>query len=81
MSVARRLVTIDVVSDAICPWCFVGKRRLAAALATLPRDIDTEIRWRPFFLDPTLPVGGVDKMSHYISKFGKARIEGMIPQI
>ena len=77
---ARRAITIDIVSDAICPWCLVGKRRLAAALKTLP-NVKATIRWRPFFLDPTLPLNGVDKMSHYISKFGKARIDSILPQM
>jgi predicted DsbA family dithiol-disulfide isomerase len=75
-----RRVTIDVVSDAICPWCFVGKRRLEAAVRALP-DITATVRWRPFFLDATLPASGVDKMSHYIEKFGRARIDAMIPMM
>jgi predicted DsbA family dithiol-disulfide isomerase len=75
---ARRAVTIDIVSDVICPWCFVGKRRLAAALASLP-DVDATVRWRPFLLDASLPAGGVDKMAHYARKFGAARVAAMIP--
>ncbi|SUW18123.1 DSBA oxidoreductase [Brucella abortus] len=47
-------ITIDVVSDVVCPWCFLGRKRLEAALASLP-DVEAEIRWRPFQLDPTLP--------------------------
>jgi predicted DsbA family dithiol-disulfide isomerase len=79
-SIVRRTVTIDIVSDAICPWCYVGKRRLAAALATLP-NVDASIRWRPFYLDPSLPVTGVDKMTHYIKKFGRERVNDIIPKM
>jgi predicted DsbA family dithiol-disulfide isomerase len=75
---ARIAVTIDIVSDVICPWCYVGSRRLAAALAALPQ-IDATIRWRPFFLDPTLPAAGVDKLAHYYQKFGRARVDAMVP--
>ena len=47
-------LTLDVVSDVVCPWCYVGKRRLEKALALVP-DIPTEIRWRPYQLAPELP--------------------------
>jgi predicted DsbA family dithiol-disulfide isomerase len=75
-----RAVTIDIISDAICPWCFVGKRRLERALASLPH-IDAQIRWRPFFLDPSIPDGGVDKMTSYVAKFGRARVDAMLPMM
>jgi len=77
---ARRVVSIDIVSDAICPWCYVGSRRLAAALRLLP-DVAAAVRWRPFFLDRTLPAGGVDKLEHYYKKFGRARVDAMVPQM
>ena len=51
---------IDVVSDVICPWCFLGKRRLDAALAMVP-EAKVFIRWRPFMLDPTIPPEGLDR--------------------
>ncbi len=51
---ATRKITIDVVSDVVCPWCFLGRKRLEAALAMVP-DVEAEVRWRPFQLDPTLP--------------------------
>ena len=47
---------IDVVSDVMCPWCYIGKRRLETAIAGT--DLALDIRWRPFQLDPTLPPGG-----------------------
>ena len=60
---------IDVVSDTICPWCFIGKRRLARALAERP-DIEFDVRWRAFRLDPTIPPEGVDRRAYLKAKFG-----------
>jgi len=54
---ASKEITVDVVSDAVCPWCFVGQKRLDKAVASLP-DIDVSISWRPFQLDPTIPPEG-----------------------
>jgi predicted DsbA family dithiol-disulfide isomerase len=59
---------IDVVSDAVCPWCFVGKRRLEAALAR-SGDSDVSVRWRPYQLDPTIPVGGLERRAYMRAKF------------
>lgn len=63
-------VTVDVVSDVMCPWCYVGKRRLEAALAALPDEISVGVRWRPFQLDPTLPKTGKDRRAYLEEKFG-----------
>jgi predicted DsbA family dithiol-disulfide isomerase len=60
---------IDVVSDTICPWCFIGKRRLARALAERP-DIEFDVRWRAFRLDPTIPPEGVERRAYLKAKFG-----------
>ncbi len=62
-------VTIDIVSDVVCPWCYVGKRRLEAALKERP-DVRATIRWHPFQLDPTIPPGGLDRQSYMARKFG-----------
>jgi predicted DsbA family dithiol-disulfide isomerase len=59
---------IDVVSDVMCPWCYIGKRRLEAAIADA--EIALDIRWRPFQLDPTLPPGGKDRKIYLAEKFG-----------
>ncbi len=64
-------ITIDVVSDVVCPWCYVGKKRLQAALDARP-DIAAEIRWRPFFLDPTVPRAGKPRIEYITGKFGGA---------
>ena len=60
---------LEIVSDVICPWCYVGKRRLALALEQL-RDVPLAIRWRPFELNPTMPVAGMDRRSYCVAKFG-----------
>jgi len=63
---------IDVVSDVICPWCFLGKRRLDAAMALL--DLDIMVRWRPYMLDPTIPPEGLDRRAYMLNKFGAERL-------
>ena len=60
---------IDIVSDVVCPWCFIGKRRLETALTMRP-DIDTELRWRPYFLNPWIPRGGIERADYLKTKFG-----------
>ncbi len=59
------------MSDVVCPWCYLGQKRLEKASATLP-DIDVSVRWRPFQLDPTVPAGGMDRLQYMIAKFGSA---------
>ena len=61
-------MTVDVVSDAVCPWCFVGKRRLEAALAE-SGGADVSVQWRPFQLDPTIPAEGLDREAYMRAKF------------
>lgn len=63
-------LTIDVVSDVMCPWCYIGKRRLEAALEEVAGEIDVEIRWRPYQLDATLPKAGKDRRQYLEDKFG-----------
>ena len=62
-------LTIDIISDVICPWCYVGKRNLDRALVARP-DIAATLRWRPFQLDPSVPPQGVDRKSYLRAKFG-----------
>lgn len=71
---AQSVIAIDVVSDVICPWCFLGKRRLDKALALIP-EIKTEIVFRPFFLDPSIPTGGLDRHKYMTDKFGEERLK------
>lgn len=69
---------VTITSDFICPWCLVGERRLAKALATLPEGVTVETRWRPFELNPDMPVQGVDRKTYRSMKFGSwARSQAM----
>jgi len=67
--VAERL-TIEVVSDVICPWCYIGKRRLEKALALLDGEVQPEIRWLPFQLNPDMPREGMPRAEYRSRKFG-----------
>ncbi len=71
---AQSVITIDMVSDVICPWCFLGKRRLDKALSLIP-DVKVEVIYRPFFLDPTIPAGGLDRKKYMTDKFGEERLK------
>jgi predicted DsbA family dithiol-disulfide isomerase len=73
-SMMRTSVVIDLVSDVICPWCFLGKRRLDKAIALVP-EADVAVRWRPFFLDPTIPPEGQDRRQYLVNKFGEERLK------
>jgi predicted DsbA family dithiol-disulfide isomerase len=61
-------MTVDVVSDIVCPWCFIGKRRIERAAGILGNPID--IRWHPFQLNPHIPVEGIDRRQYRVAKFG-----------
>ena len=60
---------IDIISDVICPWCFIGKRRLEKALAQRP-EIETAITWRAFQLNPDMPPEGMERRAYLAAKFG-----------
>ena len=64
---------IDVISDVVCPWCYIGQRRLAEALSLLPDDDAARratVRWHPFQLNPDLPPGGISRKAYVEGKFG-----------
>ena len=60
---------IDIVSDVVCPWCYIGKRRIENALALVP-DVPVEVRWRPFFLNSWVPREGISRDEYLTAKFG-----------
>ena len=60
---------IDIISDTICPWCFIGKRRLESALNQRPQT-RVEMHWQAFFLNPDMPEGGMDRQDYLNRKFG-----------
>jgi predicted DsbA family dithiol-disulfide isomerase len=69
---ANAIITIDLISDIICPWCYVGFRALISACAKRP-DLATAVTMRSFELDPTTPVSGVDHKARMLAKFGGDR--------
>jgi predicted DsbA family dithiol-disulfide isomerase len=64
---------IDIFSDTICPWCFIGKRRLERALEDYTSAEDLEIHWRAFQLNPEMPQAGMDRRLYLETKFGTPR--------
>ncbi|WP_068312679.1 DsbA family oxidoreductase [Polycladidibacter hongkongensis] len=66
---ASNPIRITVISDVVCPFCFVGQRRLEAAIQALP-DEHVEVLWRPFQLDATLPPEGISREEYFVNKFG-----------
>jgi predicted DsbA family dithiol-disulfide isomerase len=69
MSEADQVLTIDIVSDVVCPWCYLGEKRLEEALADEAGPV--LVRWRPYQLDPTIPEEGLDRAEYMEKKFGK----------
>jgi predicted DsbA family dithiol-disulfide isomerase len=63
------VLPIDMVSDVVCPWCFIGKRRLEKAFALRP-EIPVEVRFRPYFLNPWVPREGISREEYLTTKFG-----------
>jgi len=62
-------LAIDVFSDVVCPWCFIGKRRLEKAVALRP-DVPVEVHYRPYFLNPWVPREGMSRVDYLTAKFG-----------
>jgi predicted DsbA family dithiol-disulfide isomerase len=63
-------LAIEIVSDVICPWCYIGKRRLEKALALVNGEVEAEIRWLPFQLNPDMPREGLPRAEYRKQKFG-----------
>src|SRR5206468_8967683 len=63
-------LVIEIASDVICPWCYIGKRRLEKALSLLDGGVKPEIRWLPFQLNPDMPSGGMARAEYRKAKFG-----------
>ena len=62
-------LVVDVVSDVVCPWCFIGKKRLEKAIALRP-DLAVEVRWHPYFLNDWVPREGISRDDYLTRKFG-----------
>jgi len=78
-SEARASVHVDVVSDIVCPWCYIGKRRLEGAIALTP-DINVDINWRPYFLNTWIPRDGIDRQTYLETKFGSVERYAVIAE-
>ena len=73
---------IQIYSDVVCPWCYVGMKRLEAALALLDRPSDLTVTWRPFELNPTMPPPGMDRKTYLEAKFGSAEaVDSMLDHV
>jgi len=62
---------VDVISDVVCPWCYIGKRRLEMALELIP-EVAVDVNWRPYFLNSWIPREGIDRQTYLETKFGSA---------
>jgi predicted DsbA family dithiol-disulfide isomerase len=67
-----KTLLIEIASDVICPWCYIGKRRLEKALADLNGEVEVRIEWLPFQLNPDMPAQGVARADYRRAKFGSA---------
>lgn len=70
-------IQLDIYSDVICPWCYVGKARLDEALTTIGTKLNIKTTWKPFELNPTMPNEGADRKEYMLKKFGTADLSGM----
>lgn len=79
---SQKLWTLVVVSDSICPWCFVGKRRIEAAQVRLAAEgLNFALEWRPFQLNPDMPDEGMDRPTYRAAKYGAAQSAAMDRQL
>ena len=69
---------IDIYSDIVCPWCYVGKRRLERALTSIGGDV--HVMWHPFQLNPTMPLEGMDRITYLKAKFGSLEVFGRMKE-
>lgn len=76
----KQKIRIDVVSDVMCPWCYVGKRYLEKAI-DITSELDVEVHWRPYQLDSTLPPLGKDRQQYLLDKFGEGKASDMYQKL
>ena len=67
----KHTLKIEIFADIVCPWCYIGKKRLEKALLNRP-DIDIELKWRAFLLNPSIQKSGIDRKQYLLAKFGHA---------
>jgi predicted DsbA family dithiol-disulfide isomerase len=78
-------LNIDIISDVVCPWCYIGKRQLESALALYaqqnPNAEEPRVAWRPFQLNPQLPPEGMSRQDYVVRKFGAARSKDVYARV
>jgi predicted DsbA family dithiol-disulfide isomerase len=78
-------LNIDIISDVVCPWCYIGKRQIEAALALYaqqnPGAHRPRLTWRPFQLNPQLPAEGMSRQDYVTQKFGAARAKDIYARV
>jgi predicted DsbA family dithiol-disulfide isomerase len=78
-------LNIDIISDVVCPWCYIGKRQIEAALALYaqqhPGAEQPSVTWRPFQLNPQLPAEGMSRQEYVVQKFGAARAKDVYARV
>jgi predicted DsbA family dithiol-disulfide isomerase len=79
------VLNIDIISDVVCPWCYIGKRQIEAALALYaqqnPEAERPHLTWRPFQLNPQLPAEGMSRQDYVVQKFGAARSKDIYARV
>ncbi len=70
-------IHLDIYSDVICPWCYVGKARLDEALKNISSSLSVTKSWKPFELNPTMPAEGADRKEYMLKKFGTSDVSAM----
>ena len=79
ISEPRAAVHVDVISDVVCPWCYIGNRRLESAIALTP-EVDVDVNWRPYFLNDWIPRDGIDRQTYLETKFGSVERYAVIAE-
>ena len=78
----KQKITIDIVSDIACPWCYIGKNRLETAINKTTNEFDFEVNFKPFQLDPSIPNKGIDRKTYFENKFGSnERVEEIFDRV
>jgi predicted DsbA family dithiol-disulfide isomerase len=78
----EKQIKLDIYSDIVCPWCYIGLKRLEAAKALAPHDVTIDLSWRAYQLDATVPEGGYDYHAHMAAKFGgKNAVDAKFDQV
>jgi predicted DsbA family dithiol-disulfide isomerase len=79
------VLNIDIISDVVCPWCYIGKRQIEAALALYaqqnPGADRPSVTWKPFQLNPQLPIEGMSRKDYVVQKFGAARAKDVYARV